>query len=269
MSPLWAALSVRPEKADPSNAAHATVRPTHMTAIEARDVWKTYQLPGQPPFHAVREATFTIEKGEYVAIVGPSGSGKSTLLHLLGALDRPTRGELWYDGESVTAAPDKRLAGLRARHVGFVFQSFNLVPRLSALDNVMLPTSFTGGPRAQRRARAEALMERVGLADRARNTPAQLSGGQKQRVAVARALVNDPTILLADEPTGNLDSETGGEVLSLFDELSAEGRTLVLVTHDPEVAKRADRVLRVLDGRVWATPADAWRPDAAPWKEAA
>ena len=219
-------------------------------ALEARQLWKTYQVGDQPAFHAVSGVDVRIERGEYVALMGPSGSGKSTLLQLLGALDHPTRGEVLYDGASVTGLKDKAVARLRGRRVGFVFQSFNLVPRLSALENVMLPTSFVGGARGERRARAARLLERVGLGDRLHHTPAELSGGQRQRVALARALVNDPLVLLADEPTGNLDSRMGQEILRLFDDLHAEGRTILVVTHDASVADRADRTLHMHDGRI-------------------
>lgn len=219
-------------------------------ALEARDVWKTYQVGDQAPFHALSGVSLHVERGEYVALMGPSGSGKTTLLQLLGALDRPTAGEVLYDGAPLSHLHDKAIARIRGRTIGFVFQSFNLVPRLSSMENVMLPTSFVGGPRAKRRARALDLLERVGLADRAHHTPAELSGGQRQRVAVARALVNDPLVLLADEPTGNLDSRTGSEILRLFDELHAEGRTILVVTHDANVADRADRILTMHDGRL-------------------
>ena len=220
-------------------------------AIEVRALWKTYFAGTEREFNALSGVDLAIERGEYVALMGPSGSGKSTLLHLLGALDAPSRGEVRYDGKPLRGLSDKALARLRGTHVGFVFQSFNLVPRLSTLENVLLPTSFVGkGTRGERRARAEALLARVGLADRIRNTPAELSGGQRQRVAIARALVNDPQVIFADEPTGNLDSKTGAEILALFDELHAEGRTIVLVTHDEATAEHADRIVRMRDGRI-------------------
>jgi putative ABC transport system ATP-binding protein len=225
--------------------------PLPVLALETRDVWKTYAVTREEPHHAVAGVDLRIEEGEYVALMGPSGSGKSTLLHLLGALDAPTRGEVHYGGQPLSGLSDKALARLRGRHVGFVFQSFNLVPRLTALENVLLPTSFVGeGSRGERKARATRLLERVGLGDRLRHTPAQLSGGQRQRVAIARALVNGPRVLLADEPTGNLDQRTGREIMALFDELHDEGRTLLLVTHDPQVADRAERTVHMLDGRV-------------------
>jgi putative ABC transport system ATP-binding protein len=220
-------------------------------ALETRDVWKTYHPGKEGEHHAVAGVDLRLEEGEYVALMGPSGSGKTTLLHLVGALDAPTKGEVLYAGQPLSGLSEKALARLRGRHVGFVFQSFNLVPRLSALENVLLPTSFVGGAsRAERKARAAKLLERVGLGDRLKHTPAELSGGQRQRVAIARALVNSPRVILADEPTGNLDQRTGREVLALFDELRAEGRTILLVTHDPQVADRADRTVHVLDGRI-------------------
>ena len=218
-------------------------------ALETRDVWKTYTLDGHEQ-HAVAGVSLRVDEGEYVALMGPSGSGKSTLLHLLGALDVPTRGDVRYGSRSLLGLKDHELARLRGEHIGFVFQSFNLVPRLSALENVMLPASFAarGRSRAERRARAAELLTRVGLGERLGHTPAQLSGGQRQRVAIARSLINDPVLVLADEPTGNLDSKTGQEILALLDELHADGRTLVLVTHDPNVADRADRTLHLRDG---------------------
>jgi len=224
------------------------------SALEARGVWKTYHTGEEAELHALQGVDVRLARGDYVALMGPSGSGKTTLLHLLGALDEPTKGEILYGGKSLAGLSAKELARIRGRHVGFVFQSFNLVPRLSALENVMLPTSFgSGKPRAERKARAEALLARVGLADRAKHTPAELSGGQKQRVAIARALVNDPAVLLADEPTGNLDSKTGQEILAIFDELRAEGRTVLVVTHDAGVAQRADRTVHMKDGHVVGT----------------
>jgi putative ABC transport system ATP-binding protein len=221
-------------------------------SIEARGLWKTYAVDGGNEFHALRDVDLRIEGGEHVAIVGPSGSGKSTLLQLLGALDVPTRGEVLYDGEPSASLGERALARLRSSKLGFVFQSFNLVPRVDALANVMLPMSFAPRrpSRAQREARARDLLARVGLAGKERATPAQLSGGQKQRVAIARALANEPEVILADEPTGNLDQGTGSDILRLFTELNREGRTVIVVTHDASIAARADRIVRVLDGRV-------------------
>jgi putative ABC transport system ATP-binding protein len=227
---------------------------TTTDALETRDLWKTYAMQDGSAFHALRGVSLRIRRGEHVAIVGPSGSGKSTLLQLLGALDAPTRGDVLYDGVSCASLGGDALALLRSEKIGFVFQSFHLVPRLHALGNVLLPMSFAAArtPRERRVARARDLLARVGLRGKERSAPAALSGGQKQRVAIARALANDPEVLLADEPTGNLDQATGAEILALFDELHAEGRTLVVVTHDPAVARRAQRVVRVLDGRVGA-----------------
>lgn len=191
-----------------------------------------------------------VERGEYVAIMGPSGSGKSTLMNLLGCLDTPTEGSYRLAGEEVSRLTDEQTAAIRNRRIGFVFQTFHLLPRYSALDNVGLPLRYGGVPRDERRRRARIVLERVGLADRVDHRPNQLSGGQRQRVAIARALVNDPDLLLADEPTGNLDSQVGGEILALFDELHESGRTVVMVTHEPDVAARAGRLIRFVDGEI-------------------
>lgn len=221
-------------------------------ALEARGLWKTYRIDAEHEFHALSGVDVRIERGEFVAIMGPSGSGKTTLLQLLGLLDAPSRGGLSYDGLDTHSLGGAQIARMRGKKLGFVFQSFNLVPRVSALENVLLPMAFADHrpKRSERVQRARALLARVGLSDKEGSVPAKLSGGQKQRVAVARSLANDPEILLADEPTGNLDQKTGAEILALFDELNAEGRTLVLVTHDESIAKRADRVIRVVDGKV-------------------
>jgi len=222
-----------------------------MTAlIEARDLAKTYRL-GQVDVQALRGVDAEVAAGEFIAITGPSGSGKSTLMHILGCLDSPTSGSYRLDGEDVGTLSGKRLAHVRNRKVGFVFQTFNLMPRLTVEENVALPLKYRGGvPRAARRARALALLERLGLADRVGHRPDELSGGERQRVAIARALVGEPAILMADEPTGNLDSQAGSEVLKTFAELHAAGHTIVLVTHDPGVAARAQRVIQMSDGRV-------------------
>ncbi|GIW73086.1 MAG: putative ABC transporter ATP-binding protein [Planctomycetota bacterium] len=219
--------------------------------IELEEVWRTYRLGGEP-IHALAGISERIEAGEHVAIMGPSGSGKSTLLHVLGCLDRPTAGSYRLDGQDVTQLEDDALAELRGHRIGFVFQAYHLVARLSAEANVELPMVFLGVPRGERRRRAAAALEAVGLLDRRRHRPAELSGGQRQRVAIARATVMRPRLLLADEPTGNLDSAAGAQVLDLLDQLHAEGITLVVVTHDPEVARRAGRVLVLRDGRVAA-----------------
>jgi putative ABC transport system ATP-binding protein len=199
---------------------------------------------------ALRGVDLRIYPGEYVAIMGPSGSGKSTLMHILGLLDSPTRGSYLLAGEEVSKLSPARLATLRNRFIGFVFQAFNLLPRASVLRNVELPLLYAGVPGRERRERAMAMLARVGLADRAKHLPAQLSGGQRQRAAIARALVTEPSVLLADEPTGNLDQTTGAEIMGLFDELSSQGQTVVLVTHDPQVAAHARRLVRLVDGRI-------------------
>ena len=218
--------------------------------IEARGLEKTYRL-GQVDVQALRGVDADVGAGEYIAITGPSGSGKSTLMHILGCLDTPTSGTYRLDGEDVSTLSGKRLAHVRNRKVGFVFQTFNLMPRLSVEENVALPLKYRGGvSRGARRARALALLERLGLGHRIGHRPDELSGGERQRVAIARALVGEPAILMADEPTGNLDSTAGNEVLKTFAELHATGHTIVLVTHDPGVAARAGRVIQMSDGRV-------------------
>ena len=200
---------------------------------------------------ALQGVDLEIARGEFVALVGPSGSGKSTVLNLVGGLDRPTEGEIWIDGKELSASDEKTLTRHRRQHVGFVFQSFNLLPRLTAEENVALPLMFGGVPEKDRRTRARSLLERVGLAERLTHRPTQLSGGEQQRVAIARALVGQPALLLADEPTGNLDTTTGVEIMRLLKELNQEqGLTLLVVTHDPEVASFADRVVRLRDGQV-------------------
>lgn len=217
--------------------------------IRVEDLWRTYLMGGHE-LHALRGVTEEIEDREHVAIMGPSGSGKSTLLNLIGCLDSPTRGTYYLAGQDVAGLSDDALAEVRLRRIGFIFQSFHLVPRLSALQNVELPMIFAGTDSRERRARAQAAMSAVGLLDRADHRPNELSGGQKQRVAIARATVMRPGLLLADEPTGNLDSRSGAQVLDLLEQLRAEGRTLIVVTHDPNVARRADRVLVLRDGEI-------------------
>jgi putative ABC transport system ATP-binding protein len=218
-------------------------------AIELRDIRKTYEN-GPLKVPVLHGITFTIESGEYVAIMGPSGSGKSTLMNIIGCLDRPTSGTYVLDGVDVSELDDNALAELRLRKLGFIFQGFNLLARTDALKNVALPLFYAGISARRRNQLAQQALENVGLADRGHHQPSQLSGGQQQRVAIARALINDPAVLLADEPTGNLDSRTSEDIMALFGKLHAEGRTIVMVTHDPNVAKNADRVIQLLDGLV-------------------
>jgi putative ABC transport system ATP-binding protein len=217
--------------------------------LELRDVRKIYQT-GTVEVAALRGVDAVISEGEYVAVVGPSGSGKSTLMHILGCLDVPTSGSYLLAGEDVSTLPEARLADVRNRLIGFVFQQFNLLPSLSAWRNVELPLVYAGASREERRERALQALDRVGLANRADHRPGELSGGQQQRVAIARALVTDPALVLADEPTGNLDSQSTADVLGLLDELSAVGRTIVLITHEHDVAARAHRQLLVRDGEI-------------------
>lgn len=217
--------------------------------IDVREVTKTY-ASGALEVHALRGVTFQIRAGEYVAVMGPSGSGKSTLMNVLGCLDRATTGRYLLDGVDVSQLDDNELAQIRLKKLGFVFQGFNLLPRTDAIKNVALPLFYAGvGTRARNAAAMQRLAE-VGLADRGRHKPSELSGGQQQRVAIARALVNDPAVLLADEPTGNLDSTTSSEILALFERLNADGRTIIMVTHDENVASHAKRTIRTLDGLV-------------------
>ena len=217
--------------------------------IRLEEVRKIYDA-GENEVHALRGVDLTVAAGDYLAIMGPSGSGKSTLMHIIGCLDVPTSGRYFLAGELVSEMSPRQLARVRNERIGFVFQSFNLLPRASVLRNVELPMTYAGMSRAERRARALEALERVSLSDRARHLPSQLSGGQRQRVAIARALVNNPTILLADEPTGNLDTKTGQEILEVFDQLNARGHIVCLVTHDPNVATHAHKVIRIVDGLI-------------------
>jgi putative ABC transport system ATP-binding protein len=217
--------------------------------IELTAIRKVYGT-GEVAVEALRGIDLTVKKGEYLAIMGPSGSGKSTLMHLLGLLDTPTSGSYRLDGEEVATLSRRRLANLRNRSIGFIFQSFNLLSRASTLRNVELPLLYAGVGRSERRDRARASLDRLGLGDRLRHRPNQLSGGQRQRAAIARALVTDPAVIMADEPTGNLDQNTGREILDIFDELCRAGQTLIVVTHDPGIAAHAHRTLTLVDGRI-------------------
>jgi putative ABC transport system ATP-binding protein len=214
--------------------------------IKLFDIWKVYRQAS--PVEALRGVALEVERGDYLAITGPSGSGKSTLMHIIGFLDTPTQGEYYFEGRPVSALIDEELAQMRRQEVGFVFQEFNLLPRLSALENVALPLSYTRIARKFRLKQAMEVLTAVGLRERAGHRPNELSGGECQRVAIARALVNSPKILLADEPTGNLDSRTGAEIMAIFDSLAQKGVTIIVVTHDPEVATHTRRVLRLKDG---------------------
>ncbi len=217
--------------------------------IHTEGLTKEYEL-GAETVRALRGVDFRVQRNEYVAIMGPSGSGKSTLMNLIGCLDTPTAGQYWLNNIAVAGMDDDELAAIRNRQIGFVFQTFNLLPRATALHNVELPLIYGGTPSKERRQRAEHVLERVGLADRMDHRPSELSGGQWQRVAVARALVNDPAILLADEPTGNLDSQTGEEIMVLFEELYDNGQTILLVTHEHDIAEHARRTILLRDGLV-------------------
>jgi putative ABC transport system ATP-binding protein len=220
-----------------------------MALIETRDLWKTYTM-GDEEIHALRGVSIQIERGEYVAIMGPSGSGKSTLMNLVGCLDTPTKGTYLLNGKEVSQMNDNELARIRNEEIGFVFQTFNLLPRATALHNVELPLVYAGVPKKTRLERAKQAIEKVELTSRMSHRPNELSGGQRQRVAIARALVNNPSILLADEPTGNLDSKTGVEIMALFAKLHEAGNTIILVTHEADIAAHAHRVIAIRDGGV-------------------
>jgi putative ABC transport system ATP-binding protein len=227
-----------------------------MALIELRDLTKSYSM-GSETIEALAGVTLDVERNEYAAIMGPSGSGKSTLMNIIGCLDTPTSGEYVLNGERVAGLEDDELARIRNREIGFVFQTFNLLARATALHNVELPLVYGGVQAAERRERAAQALRAVGLLDRASHTPSELSGGQRQRVAIARALINEPSILLADEPTGNLDTKTGEEIMILFDELHARGQTILLVTHEADIAQHARRRIALRDGRVESDTAPA------------
>lgn len=217
--------------------------------ISMRNIWKTYQM-GTEKLHALQGVSFEVQKGEYVAIIGPSGSGKSTLMNLIGCLDSPSEGEYWINGHQVAKMSDDELAQIRNKEIGFVFQTFNLLARATALHNVELPLIYAGMSATERQERAKAVLTSVELGDRTTHRPNELSGGQRQRVAIARALVNTPSILLADEPTGALDTKTSIEIMTLFEKLHSDGNTIILVTHEPDIAERAHRVITIRDGKI-------------------
>jgi putative ABC transport system ATP-binding protein len=230
-------------------AAESTLASTGKNLISMTDIWKTYQM-GVEELHALQGVSFEVEKGEYLAIIGPSGSGKSTLMNLIGCLDSPTRGQYWINGHRVSEMTDDELARIRNKEIGFVFQTFNLLARATALHNVELPLIYAGMRAGERHEKAQAALASVELGDRVMHKPNELSGGQRQRVAIARALVNHPSILLADEPTGALDSKTSVEIMALFEKLHAEGNTIIVVTHEHEVAERAHRIISIRDGNI-------------------
>jgi putative ABC transport system ATP-binding protein len=220
--------------------------------ICTEDLWKTYDMGSEQQVHALRGVNVRIQRGEYVAIMGPSGSGKSTLMNLIGCLDTPSKGNYWLNGQLVSELDDDELARIRNKEIGFVFQTFNLLARATSLHNVELPLIYAGVPAEERIERARKSLTAVGMGDRMSHKPNELSGGQRQRVAIARALVNNPSIILADEPTGNLDSQTGVEIMALFDKLHEQGNNIVLVTHEHDIAEYAHRVIHIRDGQVFS-----------------
>ena len=242
------ALETEPTEVDTATPAEG---PHPGEVIVTQNLWKTYEM-GDQQVNALCGVNLRVRHNEYVAIMGPSGSGKSTLMNLIGCLDSPTRGRYWLNGHDVSALNDDELARIRNKEIGFVFQTFNLLARATALHNVELPLIYNGTPSDERIARAKEVLESVGLSARMMHKPNELSGGQRQRVAVARALVNHPSIILADEPTGNLDSKTGDEIMALFDHLHEQGNTIVVVTHEPDIAEYANRVVHIRDGQIYS-----------------
>lgn len=226
--------------------------PPSSDVIVVEDLWRTYDMGSEQQVHALRGISLRIRHNEYVAIMGPSGSGKSTLMNLIGCLDTPSKGKYWLNSQLVSELDDDQLARIRNKEIGFVFQTFNLLARATSLHNVELPLIYNGTPSAERMERARQALTNVGLESRMMHKPNELSGGQRQRVAVARALINNPSIILADEPTGNLDSKTGVEIMSLFDKLHASGNTIVLVTHEPDIAEYAHRIVHIRDGQIFS-----------------
>src|SRR6516225_9369203 len=233
-----------------ASAIEEGVTPPNGVVIRTEDLWKTYDMGQAVQVNALCGITFEIDRGEYVAIMGPSGSGKSTLMNLIGCLDTPTSGKYWLNGRLVSELTDDDLAYIRNKDIGFVFQTFNLLSRASALHNVELPLIYNGTPAVDRLAKAQDALRKVDLGDRMDHKPNELSGGQRQRVAIARALVNNPSIILADEPTGNLDSQTGGEIMGLFENLHRQGNTIIVVTHEMDIAQHAHRVIFIRDGKI-------------------
>jgi putative ABC transport system ATP-binding protein len=229
-----------------------TTAPGDDNIIVVEDLWRTYDMGLEQQVQALRGVSLRIKRNEYVAIMGPSGSGKSTLMNLIGCLDTPSKGKYWLNNQLVSELDDDQLARIRNKEIGFVFQTFNLLARATSLHNVELPLIYNGTPAAERIARAKQSLTNVGLESRMNHKPNELSGGQRQRVAVARALVNNPSIILADEPTGNLDSKTGSEIMALFDSLHQAGNTIVLVTHEPDIAEFAHRIVHIRDGQIFS-----------------
>lgn len=240
-------MSTAPQNIKIDKNGNPKYQPTAL--ISMQNIWKTYQM-GTEELHALKGVSFEVEKGEYLAIIGPSGSGKSTLMNLIGCLDSPSKGQYWINGNEVAKMVDDELARIRNKEIGFVFQTFNLLARATALHNVELPLIYAGMGSTERLARAKESLESVELGDRVTHRPNELSGGQRQRVAIARALVNHPSILLADEPTGALDTKTSYEIMALFEKLHADGNTIILVTHEHDIAERAHRVITIRDGEI-------------------